>query len=164
MVSEVMGWLSRQWRIDWTDAELYDDWGRMLDTLRDEEARKAKAIMEVEYTQTYKPTPALFLSYIPGKQRAISTNINHNPGKYWTENGVEYADLTQRMPQMISNPLKASEAKERAQGKIRGYAGKFNTPLALQNRMLKKQGLPTHKTQQEWDAKIAEGKSKGGVC
>ena len=165
MVEEVMSWLSRQWRIDWTDRELYDDWGRMLDSLTDDEARKAKTVMEIEYRETYRPTPGLFRGYVPGRQWDYSSNMNFNPSKFWRDDdGLDWADLTETMIRPISNPSRVVEARERVQAQMRGYAGDFNTPLAIINRMLKKQGLQTHKSQADWDAKKAELKSMEEVC
>ena len=86
--------------------------------------------------------------------------MNFNTSKVWRDDeGVGWADLTKIMQRPTSNPSRVVEARERVQEQMRGYAGKFNTPLAIHNRMLKSQGLPTHKSQQDWDAKKAELKA-----
>ena len=161
--AEIMGWLSRQYRIDFTDPDILDDWERAFDRCTDEQMDAGRNGIEENYNDTtYRPTTAIFLKHAQSL-KTISPGRTYNPSKFWKDDkGRDVADLTMLMEDsfQVSDPAKAIIARENFFNVHRGFVGEVSTPLYRINKMRESQGRPPFKSQQAWDAYAKAEKGK----
>ena len=153
---EIMRKLSKHFpRIDRTDQDLVEDWGRVFDRLTDPQMDVGMDRVLTQHATGWPPTPGEFFALSGGGEQKVSKGRLSNPWFHWCDpkTGMDWADPSRNMPKNPpSDPEQLKRAKARAMEIMGVMRTGLDTPLAKINRVRRAQGQPLFKSQVEWDA------------